>query len=90
MNLRNISFNRLDVIRSRELQKQVRQELKLAQIKYKNKVQTLLCSGNSWPAWEGVKSITGMQSRRTPLYFAGKSDSELADDLHSVYNHFKV
>ena len=36
INLRNISFNKGDITRSRELQKEVKRELKLAKIRYKN------------------------------------------------------
>lgn len=63
-NLRNITFSQGDVTHSRELQKQVKRELKLAEVSYKDKVQTPLKSGNSCPAWEGVKSTMGMNSKK--------------------------
>ncbi len=90
INLRNISFIQGDETRNRELQKQVKREIKAAKVSYKDKVQTLLKSGNSRPAWEGVKSIMGMNSKKSPISLNGKSDSELANDLNTFYNRFDV
>lgn len=52
------------VTRSRELQKHVKQELKPAKIRDKNKVQTQRSVGNSHPAWVGVISIMGIKSKK--------------------------
>lgn len=90
INQRNISFNKGDITRSKELQKQVKRELKLAKVTYKNKVQTLLTSGSSRPAWEDVKSIMGMQSTKNPISLAGMSNSQLAGGLNIFYNCFNT
>lgn len=72
---RNITFNQGDDIHYRELQMQAKKELKLAKLTYKDKVQSLLSTGNSRPAWVGVKS------KKCPISLAGKTDSELANDI---------
>lgn len=54
----------MGVTRSRELQKNVKQELKPAKIRYKNKVQTQRSVGNSHPAWVGVITIMGIKSKK--------------------------
>ncbi|KAK0134020.1 hypothetical protein N1851_030427 [Merluccius polli] len=77
-----------DETRCRELQKQVKK--KLAELNYKDRVETLLSTGNSRPAWEGVKSLMGTQSKKCPISFAGKTDSELANDLNIFYNRFNT
>lgn len=89
INLRNITFIKGDVTCSRELQKQVKRELKIAIVSYKEKVQSLK-SGNSWLAWEGVQSIIGMYSKKRSISLSGKWDCELANDLNSFYSHFNV
>ncbi len=86
INQRNIAFNQGNITRSRELQKQVRREIKLAKVSYKHKVQSLLSTGNSRPAREGVKFIMGMHSKKSSISFAGKSDYELVNDLNIFYN----
>lgn len=62
MNQRNISFNQGDITAYKDLQKQVKRECKLAKLKYKDKVESLLSGGTSSPAWDGVKSMMGLQS----------------------------
>lgn len=62
----------------------------MAKISCKDKVQTQLKSRNSHPAWEGVKSMMGMNSKKCSISFIGKSGCELANDLNHFYNHFDV
>ncbi len=81
INLRNISFIQGGISRSRELQKQVKRELKIAKVSYKDKVQSQLRSG---------KSIMGMNKKKCSISFSGKSSSELANDLNVFYNRFNI
>jgi len=55
INQRNSSFRQGDAIIYNNLQKQFMRELKLAKLKYNDKVETLLSTGKSHPAWDGVK-----------------------------------
>ncbi len=64
---RNIGFNLRDNTHCTEEQTQVEKELKLAKLNYKDKVETLLSTGNSWP--EGV-SKKGMQLKQCPISLA--------------------
>ncbi len=86
----NISFNQGNVTRYRELQKQGKLEIKLADCKYKDKVENLLSAGSSRPTWEGVKSMMGMQSKSCPISVLGKPDQVLANELNSFYNRFNT
>ena len=90
INQRNISFLKGDMTLYNDLQKQVRRELKLAKIKYKDKVEDLLSAGNARPAWNGVKSMLGMKSNKHHISLNGISGSDLANDLNIFYNRFNV
>lgn len=76
MNLQNISR---DLMQHRALQKQVKKEIKLAKLKYKDRVGNMFAifpTGNPCLAWEGVKSMFGMQTKQHP-----KSDFDLSNEL---------
>jgi len=91
INQRNISFMQGDAIAYNNLQKQVKRELKQAKLKYKDKVESHLSSGQSRPAWDGVKSMMGLQSNKyKTLSFDGKTESDLADVLNIFYNRFNI
>ena len=90
INQRNICFNQGDETQYRVLQKQVKREITLAKRNYKDKIEGMLTAGNSRPAWEGVKSMMGLQTKRHPVSYYDKSDAELSNDLNSFYNHFNV
>lgn len=76
----NIALIQGDITRSGELHKQVKRELKSAKDNYKEKMQGLLHAGNSRPAWDNVKFIMDLQSKKCPISLAGKSD--LANDVN--------
>lgn len=79
---RHICFNQGDVTQYKVLQKQVKKELKLARLNYKDKVEYMFSTGNSRSAWEGVKSMMGMHSKKCNISFDGKLDFDLANDLN--------
>ncbi|KAK0133131.1 putative protein MSS51, mitochondrial [Merluccius polli] len=81
INQRNISFQDVTLLR---------RELKLAKLNYKDKVESLLSSGTSRPAWDGLKCMMGLQSKKTPVSLNGKSDPELANELNIFYNRFNT
>lgn len=81
-NKRNISFYSGDMDTYKELQKQVRKELKLAKWRYKDKVEYLFSTGSSCPAWEGVKSLLGMQPKNCNISLNDKTDYDLANELN--------
>lgn len=57
-----------------ELQKEVKQEIKLAKRRYNDKVGNLLSAGSSCPACGGVKLMMGMQSTRGVISKLCKTD----------------
>lgn len=67
INQRNICFSQGDTARYGKLQKQRKRELKLAKCRYKDKVESMLRAGSS-PAWEGVKSMMGMQTKKSHVF----------------------
>lgn len=71
------------------LQKQLKKELKLAKCRYKDKFESMLGAGSSCPAWEGVKSIMGMQSKKSHVSLNRRSDLVLSNELNNFYNCFK-
>lgn len=88
INLRNIYFKQGDSIRYKEANKQVRNEVKLAKLRYKEKIETMFTNGKSHVAWDGVKSIIGTKQKRKCISLGGKSDYELADAFNSFYVRF--
>lgn len=70
------------------LQKQVKKELKLARLNYKDKVEYMLSTGKSCSAWEGVKSMVGMHFKKRHTSLDGKLDLDLSNDLNFFYNRF--
>lgn len=68
----------------------MRKDLKAAKFSYKDKVEKLLSSGNSRPAWEGVKSMMGMPLKKGVISQKDKSDLELANELNIFYNRFNL
>lgn len=51
----------------RELQKQVKRDLRLAKLKYKDKVECMLNTCNSHHAWQGVKSMMGVKPKKNEI-----------------------
>ena len=90
INQKNICFTQGDTARYRELQKQLKKELKLAKCRYKDKVESMLRAGSSRPAWEGVKSMMGMQPKKSHVSLNGRPDLVLSNDLNNFYNRFNV
>ncbi len=77
-----------DGIRYREAHKLVRNEVRLAKLRYKEKVETMFKSGESHLAWDGVKSIIGTKQKIKSITLGGKSDHELADDFNLFFTRF--
>ncbi len=83
VNLRNIYYKWwYSVQRAHKL---VRNEVRLAKLRYKEKVETMFKSGESHLAWDGVKSIIGTKQKTKSITLGGKSDHELADDLNLFF-----
>ncbi len=74
INQRNICFTQGDTARYRELQKQLKKELKLAKCRYKDKVESMLRAGSSRPAWD-LKVIHSLANRAQPSSHKLKSYS---------------
>ena len=74
----------------RVFQKQAKKELKLAKLNYKDKVEKMLSTSNSHPAWEGVKAMMGMQSKKCPISLNGMSDLAISNELNTFYNRFNT
>lgn len=83
---RNVSVKQGDDSHCRALQKRVKKERKLAKLNYKDKVETLLSTGNSRPAWESAKSMIDIESNKCAFSLAGKMDSKLANDLYNCFH----
>ena len=90
INKRNISFNTGDMDTYKELQKQVRKEIKLAKQQYKDRVENLFSTGSVRPAWEGEKSLLGTQPHKNNISLDEKSDYDLANELNIYLNRFNV
>ncbi len=90
VNLRNIYYKQGDSIRYREAHKLVRNEVRLAKLRYKEKVENMFISGESHLAWDGVKSIIGTKQKTKSITLSGKSDHELADDFNLFYTRFDI
>lgn len=80
MSLHYICFNQGNMTRYTELQKEVKQEIKLAKCRYNDKVGNLLSAGSSCTACGGVKLMMGMQSTRWVISQVCKTDLFLADE----------
>jgi hypothetical protein len=88
INQRNIYFNQGDTQQYRELSKQVKRELKLAKFTYKDKVENLLTAGNARPAWEGVKNMMGMPTKKSIVSLNGINDSRLSNEFNVFFNRY--
>jgi len=58
----------------------VRSEIRNAKLRYKDKMEAELSSNNLKKAWNGMKTMTGLQRRG--------NDKDLADNLNSFYLRF--
>ncbi|KAK0153225.1 Multidrug resistance-associated protein 1 [Merluccius polli] len=50
----------------------------------------MLSTGNSRPAWEGVKAMMGMQTKKCPISLNGMPDLALSNELNTFYNRFNI
>ncbi len=50
----------------------------------------MFSTGNFHSAWEGVKSMMGMHSKKFYISLYGKLDFDLGNDLNVFYNRFNV
>lgn len=88
LNRKKIAYYKGDITEQREAQKLVRNEIRLAKMQYKNKVQDELRSGDSRSAWKGIKSMVGIQDKKKRVSHADKSDLTLAKELNQFYLRF--
>lgn len=88
INQRNICFTKGDTARYGKLQKQRKKELKLAKCSYKDKVESMLRAGSSPPAWEGVKSMMGMQTKKSHVSLNRRPDLVLSNELNNFLQPF--
>ncbi len=53
-------------------------------------MEDLLWSNYSCPAWEGVKSMMGMQNKRGTISLDDKSDLDISNELNTFFNRFNI
>ena len=84
------AFNHGDTLLERESKKEVRAEIKKAKLRYKDKIEAELSSNNSKRAWNGMKTMTGTQTKNNKKVTLDgyTSDQPLANDLNSFYLRF--
>lgn len=78
----SFSFKNGEMARYNILKKQVRKELKIARVNYKEAMEYMFRSNNSRLAWEGVRSTMGMPTKRTLIAFNSFSDFHLSRHLN--------
>ena len=88
LNQKKLAFQQGDTHLQREAHKLVKREIKLAKIAFKNKVEGELKNNNSRFAWQGIKSMVGIQGKKKGVFFPNKSDADLARELNQFYLRF--
>lgn len=48
-----------DIVK-RDIQRQIKRQIKLAKYRYRQKIEATLVSGNSREAWQGIKTMTNV------------------------------
>lgn len=75
----------------KEVNREVKRAIKIAKLKYKNKVEQTFGKGNLRAAWQGLKNMAAVNSvstSRKPIQVAGSSFTSLPNDLNS-YTRFE-
>ena len=74
----------------KSLQKEIKREVKIGKINYKNKIEAQLKANNLGSAWDGMKTITGLKDRgRKTISLDGfNCDLQLAQSLNDFYCRF--
>ncbi len=76
----------------KKVNKEVKRAIKIAKLRYKNKVEQKLIDGNLRSAWQGLNTMasinTGDINPRT-IRVEGSSSTSLPDDLNSFYTRFE-
>lgn len=87
---RKKAFIEGNILKVREIRKEIRSEIKKAKIKYKDKVEAEMGSNNLRFAWAGMKHMTGhCYSDCNKISLPGfSSDSQLANELNRFYLRF--
>ena len=75
----------------KEVNREVKQAIMIAKLKYKNKVEQTFAKGNLCTAWQGHKNMAEVNTISTshkPIQVAGSSFTSLSNDLNSVLTRF--
>ncbi len=76
----------------KNVNKEVKRAIKIAKLKYKNKVEQKCIDGNLHSAWQGLKtmaSINTAASNPRTIRVEASSPTSLPDDLNSFYTRFE-
>ena len=84
------AFREGNTLELRNLQKEIKKEIRVGKMKYKGKIEAQLRANNMGSAWDGMKTITGLKSNgRKKVALADYScDKLLAQNLNDFYVRF--
>ena len=88
---RKNAFNEGDLPKVKDLNREIKSEIKKAKLRYKDKIEAELSSNNLKEAWNGMKVMTGSNDKGIKhISMPGfNSDVQLADELNSFYLRFE-
>ena len=76
----------------RDIQRQIKRQIQLDKLSYKQKLEVSLASGNSEEAWKGIKNMTSIphKGRGNPSFtLNGNDGKEMANQLNSFFCCFE-
>ncbi|CAM4658728.1 unnamed protein product [Leuciscus chuanchicus] len=87
-----LTFCSTNITEKKEVNREVKRAIKIAKLKFKNKVEQTFEKGNLRAAWQGIKNMAAVNSVSSsckPIQVAGSSSTSLPNDLNSFYTRFE-
>ncbi|KAG1960366.1 hypothetical protein F2P79_006258 [Pimephales promelas] len=76
----------------KEVNREVKRAIKIAKLKFKNKVEQTFAKGNLRAAWQGIKNmaaVNSVSSSRKPIEVAESCSTSLPNDFNTFFTRFE-
>lgn len=97
LNKKKLAYYNNDVLVKRDIQREIKRQIKVDKALYKQKIEVKMAKGNLKQAWQGVRTMISVQHKSQGKYHTntltedGKNgDLELANKLNTFFSRFEV
>lgn len=89
---KRVAHTQNNEIAKKEIQQEIRRQVKADKLAFKEKVQTAMASGNSREAWQGIKTMTNVPHKgkaKTFVSYGKGEEQHAANELNKFFSRFE-